>query len=56
MRIQIVKFYYGDIPEEHAGGNELKSAQVSPTAGGGGEVGRFGRYSSAANKGSTINM
>jgi ring-1,2-phenylacetyl-CoA epoxidase subunit PaaB len=36
MHIQIRKFYYGDIPEEHAGGNELKSAQVPPSGGGGG--------------------
>lgn len=28
MQIQIRKFYYGDIPEENAGGNELKSAEV----------------------------
>jgi ring-1,2-phenylacetyl-CoA epoxidase subunit PaaB len=28
MQIQIRKFYYGDIPEEYAGGNELKSAKV----------------------------
>jgi ring-1,2-phenylacetyl-CoA epoxidase subunit PaaB len=33
MHIQILKFYYGDIPEENAGGNELKSAQVPPPAG-----------------------
>jgi ring-1,2-phenylacetyl-CoA epoxidase subunit PaaB len=25
------KFYYGDIPEESAGGSELKSAKVLPT-------------------------
>jgi len=31
MNIQIRKFYYGDIPEENAGGSELKSAsQVLP--------------------------
>ena len=28
MQIQIRKFYYGDIPEENTGGNELKSAEV----------------------------
>jgi len=28
MNIQIRKFYYGDIPEESAAGNELKSSQV----------------------------
>lgn len=28
MKIAIQKFYYGDIPEENAGGNELKSTQV----------------------------
>ena len=36
MNIQIKKFYYGDIPEENAGGNELKSAAVSSSGGGGG--------------------
>ena len=30
MKIEIKKFYYGDIPEESAGGNQLKSAKVSP--------------------------
>jgi ring-1,2-phenylacetyl-CoA epoxidase subunit PaaB len=35
MNCIIRKFYYGDIPEENAGGNELKSSQV-PTLGGGG--------------------
>ena len=34
MNIQIKKFYYGDIPEENAGGNELKSAAVPPSGGG----------------------
>ncbi len=32
----IKKFYYGDIPEESAGGSELKSAEVPPSGGGGG--------------------
>ena len=32
----IRKFYYGDIPEENAGGNELKNSQVPPSGGGGG--------------------
>ncbi len=36
MNIIIRKFYYGDIPEENAGGNELKSAEVPPSGGGGG--------------------
>ena len=36
MNIQIKKFFYGDIPEENAGGNELKSAAV-PLSGGGGD-------------------
>ena len=36
MNILIRKFYYGDIPEENAGGNDLNSAQVSPSGGGGG--------------------
>ena len=35
MNIQIRKFFYGDIPEENAGGNELqKSSQVLPPIGG----------------------
>lgn len=34
MSILIRKFYYGDIPEEKAGGNELTSSEV-PTSGGG---------------------
>lgn len=28
------KFYYGDIPEENAGGSELKSSTVPPLGGG----------------------
>ena len=36
MSFAIRKFYYGDIPEENAGSNELKSTQVSPPVGGGG--------------------
>ena len=28
MNIQIRKFYYGDIPEENTGGNNLQNAQV----------------------------
>src|ERR1700741_360598 len=35
MNIQVRKFYYGDIPEENAGGSEIKNAQVPPSAGGG---------------------
>ena len=31
------KFYYGDIPEENAGGNEMKSSIVPPPVGGGGK-------------------
>jgi ring-1,2-phenylacetyl-CoA epoxidase subunit PaaB len=34
MAFKINKFYYGDIPEESAGGNE--SSQVPPLGGGGG--------------------
>ena len=30
MNISINKFYYGDIPEENAGGNELKDSKVLP--------------------------
>jgi ring-1,2-phenylacetyl-CoA epoxidase subunit PaaB len=33
MNIQISKFYYEDIPEENAGGNELKSSKVFPAGG-----------------------
>ena len=34
MNILLRKFYYGDIPEDKAGGNETKeSSQVSPTGG-----------------------
>ena len=29
MKIEIKKFYYGDIPEENAGGNEDKNTQVT---------------------------
>ena len=35
MKIQIRKFYYGDIPEENAGGNELKIASSIPPLEGG---------------------
>jgi ring-1,2-phenylacetyl-CoA epoxidase subunit PaaB len=35
MQIQIKKFYYGDIPEEKAGGIDLKdSSEASPKGGG----------------------
>jgi ring-1,2-phenylacetyl-CoA epoxidase subunit PaaB len=33
MNIQIRKFFYGDIPEENAGGNELASTKVPPSGG-----------------------
>lgn len=36
MKIQIKKFYYGDIPEENTGGDNLKNSTVPPPAGGGG--------------------
>jgi len=36
MSFSITKHYYGDIPEDSAGGNELKSTQVPPLGGGGG--------------------
>jgi len=37
MNIAIRKFYYGDIPEDSGGSNELKdSSKASPPAGGGG--------------------
>jgi ring-1,2-phenylacetyl-CoA epoxidase subunit PaaB len=36
MNISITKFYYGDIPEENTGGNELRSSEVPSLEGGGG--------------------
>ncbi len=42
MNIQIRKFYYGDIPDENAGGNELQSAKV-PTSRAKG-VGHYGKF------------
>ncbi|MBL0357847.1 MAG: 1,2-phenylacetyl-CoA epoxidase subunit B [Chitinophagaceae bacterium] len=33
MSIEIKKFYYGDIPEEIAGSNQPKSAEVPPSEG-----------------------
>ena len=36
MNIEIKKFYYGDIPEESAGGNEFNSSEVPSSGGGGG--------------------
>jgi ring-1,2-phenylacetyl-CoA epoxidase subunit PaaB len=36
MKVFIRKFYYGDIPEENSGGNELKEADKIPPSGGGG--------------------
>lgn len=36
MTIHIRKLYYGDIPEDKAGNNELKSTEVPPPTGGGG--------------------
>jgi ring-1,2-phenylacetyl-CoA epoxidase subunit PaaB len=35
MNIQIRKFYYGDIPEENAGGGELKNSRVHAEGGAG---------------------
>jgi ring-1,2-phenylacetyl-CoA epoxidase subunit PaaB len=29
MKIEIIKFYYGDIPEDNSGGNDVKSSHVS---------------------------
>ena len=31
MNTLIKKFYYGDIPEDNAGGSELKNVEVSPS-------------------------
>ena len=39
MKIEINFFYYGDIPEENAGGNDLKSAEVTRPVGGFREAG-----------------
>lgn len=36
MNIQIRKFFYGDIPEEQTGGNEVQSSPASPLGSGGG--------------------
>ena len=37
MNIAIKKYYYGDIPEDSGGSNEIKdSSKASPPAGGGG--------------------
>ena len=36
MKIEIKKFFYGDIPEDSAGSNELKESKVSPPACGSG--------------------
>ena len=36
MNIQIRKYYYGDIPEDATGGNELKDTDKIPLSGGGG--------------------
>jgi len=36
MKIEIKKLFYGDIPEDSAGGNELKDSKVPPSGGGGG--------------------
>lgn len=33
MTIHIKKFFYGDIPEDKAGGNDLKNGDVSPVGG-----------------------
>ena len=35
MKIKIIKYYYGDIPEENAGGSELKGVEA-PSSGSGG--------------------
>ena len=34
MNIQIKKYYYGDIPEESGGSNEMKDSIVPPSGGG----------------------
>ena len=36
MKIQITKIYYGDIPEEKAGGIDTKDSSTIPPLGGGG--------------------
>ena len=69
MNIAIRKFYYGDIPEDSGGSNELKDSKASPPAGGGGlsangrtpleegpPIGLYGKSLSAVNKALIINM
>lgn len=36
MNIQIKKFYYGDIPEDKSGGNEINDSSKKPPSGGSG--------------------
>ena len=36
MKIEIKKFFYGYIPEDNAGGNELKDSKIPSLGGGGG--------------------
>ena len=35
MNIKIRKFYYGDIPDENAGGTELEDSKIPPSGAGG---------------------
>ena len=56
MNIQIRKFYYGDIPDENAGGTELEDSNPPPLRGVGGLLGHYGKFLFVANKGLTINM
>jgi ring-1,2-phenylacetyl-CoA epoxidase subunit PaaB len=36
MNVHIRKYYYGDIPDEQSGGNEIKGSSQIPPSGGGG--------------------
>jgi len=38
MKTFIKKYYYGDIPDDKAGGNELKDSKTPPSGGRGAEV------------------
>ena len=56
MKIQIRKYYYGDIPEDNAGGTELKDSKVLRQLAEAEGVGRSGKFLSAANRALIINM
>ena len=49
MKNYLRKFYYGDIPEDKAGGNIVSSGKQRA-------IGRFGKFLFVANKDWIINM